>query len=132
MPRGAVGGGFVVRRRPPLSFLLILLSFLFVSLVFFSNKSENKRNTLEDFAFETSQELFSGTWRNVVAFDSKSIRERKERLANVFHLGNADDFARKRREGEEREEEGEKVSVPLLTTNRAETRSSDDDDGNAR
>ena len=120
------------RRRPPLSFLL-LLSFLFVSLVFFSNKSENKRNTLEDFAFETSQELFSGTWRNVVAFDSKSIRERKERLANVFHLGNADDFARKRREGEEREEEGEKVSVPLLTTNRAETRSSDDDDdGNAR
>lgn len=120
------------RRRPPLSFLLIL-SFLFVSLVFFSNKSENKRNTLEDFAFETSQELFSGTWRNVVAFDSKSIRERKERLANVFHLGNADDFARKRREGEEREEEEEKVSVPLLTTNRAETRSSDDDDdGNAR
>ena len=120
------------RRRPPLSFLL-LLSFLFVSLVFFSNKSENKRHTLEDFAFETSQELFSGTWRNVVAFDSKSIRERKERLANVFHLGNADDFARKRREGEEREEEGEKVSVPLLTTNRAETRSSDDgDDGNAR
>ena len=120
------------RRRPPLSFLL-LLSFLFVSLVFFSNKSENKRNTLEDFAFETSQELFSGTWRNVVAFDSKSIRERKERLANVFHLGNADDFARKRREGEEREEEEEKVSVPLLTTNRAETRSSDDDDdGNAR
>ena len=120
------------RRRPPLSFLL-LLSFLFVSLVFFSNKSENKRNTLEDFAFETSQELFSGTWRNVVAFDSKSIRERKERLANVFHLGNADDFARKRREGEEREEEGEKVSVPLLTTNRAGARSSDDDDdGNAR
>ena len=120
------------RRRPPLSFLL-LLSFLFVSLVFFSNKSENKRHTLEDFAFETSQELFSGTWRNVVAFDSKSIRERKERLANVFHLGNADDFARKRREGEEREEEQEKVSVPLLTTNRAETRSSDDDDdGNAR
>ena len=120
------------RRRPPLSFLL-LLSFLFVSLVFFSNKSENKRNTLEDFAFETSQELFSGTWRNVVAFDSKSIRERKERLANVFHLGNADDFARKRREGEEREEEEKKVSVPLLTTNRAETRSSDDDDdGNAR
>jgi hypothetical protein len=120
------------RRRPPLSFLL-LLSFLFVSLVFFSNKSENKRHTLEDFAFETSQELFSGTWRNVVAFDSKSIRERKERLANVFHLGNADDFARKRREGEEREEEEEKVSVPLLTTNRAETRSSDDgDDGNAR
>ena len=120
------------RRRPPLSFLL-LLSFLFVSLVFFSNKSENKRNTLEDFAFETSQELFSGTWRNVVAFDSKSIRERKERLANVFHLGNADDFVRKRREGEEREEEEEKVSVPLLTTNRAETRSSDDDDdGNAR
>ena len=120
------------RRRPPLSFLLIL-SFLFVSLVFFSNKSENKRHTLEDFAFETSQELFSGTWRNVVAFDSKSIRERKERLANVFHLGNADDFARKRREGEEREEEEEKVSVPLLTTNRAETRSSDDDDdGNAR
>ena len=120
------------RRRPPLSFLLLLSCFLFVSLVFFSNKSENKRNTLEDFAFETSQELFSGTWRNVVAFDSKSIRERKERLANVFHLGNADDFARKRREGEEREEEGEKVSVPLLTTNRAETRSSDDDDGNAR
>ena len=120
------------RRRPPLSFLL-LLSFLFVSLVFFSNKSENKRHTLEDFAFETSQELFSGTWRNVVAFDSKSIRERKERLANVFHLGNADDFARKRREGEEREEEEEKVSVPLLTTKRAETRSSDDDDdGNAR
>ena len=120
------------RRRPPLSFLL-LLSFLFVSLVFFSNKSEDKRHTLEDFAFETSQELFSGTWRNVVAFDSKSIRERKERLANVFHLGNADDFARKRREGEEREEEEEKVSVPLLTTNRAETRSSDDDDdGNAR
>ena len=120
------------RRRPPLSFLL-LLSFLFVSLVFFSNKSENKRHTLEDFAFETSQELFSGTWRNVVAFDSKSIRERKERLANVFHLGNADDFARKRREGEEREEEEENVSVPLLTTNRAETRSSDDDDdGNAR
>ena len=120
------------RRSPPLSFLL-LLSFLFVSLVFFSNKSENKRHTLEDFAFETSQELFSGTWRNVVAFDSKSIRERKERLANVFHLGNADDFARKRREGEEREEEEEKVSVPLLTTNRAETRSSDDDDdGNAR
>ena len=120
------------RRRPPLSFLL-LLSFLFVSLVFFSNKSENKRHTLEDFAFETSQELFSGTWRNVVAFDSKSVRERKERLANVFHLGNADDFARKRREGEEREEEEEKVSVPLLTTNRAETRSSDDDDdGNAR
>ena len=120
------------RRRPPLSFLL-LLSFLFVSLVFFSNKSENKRHTLEDFAFETSQELFSGTWRNVVAFDSKSIRERKERMANVFHLGNADDFARKRREGEEREEEEEKVSVPLLTTNRAETRSSDDgDDGNAR
>ena len=120
------------RRRPPLSFLL-LLSFLFVSLVFFSNKSENKRHTLEDFAFETSQELFSGTWRNVVAFDSKSIRERKERLANVFHLGNADDFARKRREGEEREEEEEKASVPLLTTNRAETRSSDDDDdGNAR
>jgi len=120
------------RRRPPLSFLL-LLSFLFVSLVFFSNKSENKRHTLEDFAFETSQELFSGTWRNVVAFDSKSIRERKERLANVFHLGNADDFARKRREGEEREEEEEKVSVPLLTTNRAETRSrSSDDDGNAR
>ena len=120
------------RRRPPLSFLLIL-SFLFVSLVFFSNKSENKRNTLEDFAFETSQELFSGTWRNVVAFDSKSIRERKERLANVFHLGNADDFSRKRREGEEREEEGEKVSVPLLTTNRAGARSSDDDDdGNAR
>ena len=120
------------RRRPPLSFLL-LLSFLFVSLVFFSNKSENKRHTLEAFAFETSQELFSGTWRNVVAFDSKSIRERKERLANVFHLGNADDFARKRREGEEREEEEEKVSVPLLTTNRAETRSSDyDDDGNAR
>ena len=120
------------RRRPPLSFLL-LLSLLFVSLVFFSNKSENKRHTLEDFAFETSQELFSGTWRNVVAFDSKSIRERKERLANVFHLGNADDFARKRREGEEREEEEEKVSVPLLTTNRAETRSSDDgDDGNAR
>ena len=120
------------RRRPPLSFLL-LLSFLFVSLVFFSNKSENKRNTLEDFAFETSQELFSGSWRNVVAFDSKSIRERKERLANVFHLGNADDFARKRREGEEREEEGEKVSVPLLTTNRAGARSSDDDDdGNAR
>lgn len=120
------------RRRPPLSFLL-LLSFLFVSLVFFSNKSENKRHTLEDFAFETSQELFSGTWRNVVAFDSKSIRERKERLANVFHLGNADDFARKRREGEEREEEEKKVSVPLLTTNRAETRSSDDDDdGNAR
>jgi hypothetical protein len=101
------------RRRPPLSFLL-LLSFLFVSLVFFSNKSENERHTLEDFAF-----------------DSKSIRERKERLANVFHLGNADDFARKRREGEEREEEEEKVSVPLLTTNRAETRSSDDD-GNAR
>ena len=31
----------------------------------------------------------------------------------------------------EREEEEEKVSVPLLTTNRAETRSSDDD-GNAR
>ena len=121
------------RRRPPLSFLLLLSCFLFVSLVFFSNKSENKRHTLEDFAFETSQELFSGTWRNVVAFDSKSIRERKERLANVFHLGNADDFARKRREGEEREEEGEKVSVPLLTTNRAETRSSDDgDDGNAR
>lgn len=121
------------RRRPPLSFLLLLSCFLFVSLVFFSNKSENKRNTLEDFAFETSQELFSGSWRNVVAFDSKSIRERKERLANVFHLGNADDFARKRREGEEREEEGEKVSVPLLTTNRAETRSSDDDDdGNAR
>ena len=119
------------RRRPPLSFLL-LLSFLFVSLVFFSNKSENKRHTLEDFAFETSQELFSGTWRNVVAFDSKSIRERKERLANVFHLGNADDFARKRREGEEREEEEEKVSVPVVTTNRAETRSSDDDDGNAR
>ena len=120
------------RRRPPLSFLL-LLSFLFVSLVFFSNKSENERHTLEDFAFETSQELFSGTWRNVVAFDSKSIRERKERLANVFHLGNADDFARKRREGEEREEEEEKVPVPLLTTNRAETRSSDDgDDGNAR
>lgn len=117
------------RRRPPLSFLL-LLSFLFVSLVFFSNKSENKRNTLEDFAFES--QLFSGSWRNVVAFDSKSIRERKERLANVFHLGNADDFARKRREGEEREEEGEKVSVPLLTTNRAGTRSSDDDDGNAR
>ena len=115
------------RRRPPLSFLL-LLSFLFVSLVFFSNKSENKRNTLEDFAFES--QLFSGSWRNVVAFDSKSIRERKERLANVFHLGNADDFARKRREGEEREEEEEKVSVPLLTTNRAETRSSDD--GNAR
>lgn len=129
MPRGAVGGGFVRRRRPPLSFLL-LLSFLFVSLVFFSNKSENKRNTLEDFAFES--QLFSGSWRNVVAFDSKSIRERKERLANVFHLGNADDFARKRREGEEREEEGEKVSVPLLTTNRAGTRSSDDDDGNAR
>ena len=120
------------RRRPPLSFLL-LLSFLFVSLVFFSKNSENKRNTIEDFAFETSQELFSGTWRNVVAFDSKSIRERKERLANVFHLGNADDFARKRREGEEREEEEEKVSVPVLTTNRAETRSSDDDDdGNAR
>ena len=117
------------RRRPPLSFLL-LLSFLFVSLVFFSNKSENKRHTLEDFAFES--QLFSGSWRNVVAFDSKSIRERKERLANVFHLGNADDFARKRREGEEREEEGEKVSVPLLTTNRAGTRSSDDDDGNAR
>ena len=116
------------RRRPPLSFLL-LLSFLFVSLVFFSNKSENKRNTLEDFAFES--QLFSGSWRNVVAFDSKSIRERKERLANVFHLGNADDFARKRREGEEREEGEEKVSVPLLTTNRAETRSSDDD-GNAR
>ena len=130
MPRGAVGGGFV-RRRPPLSFLLLLSCFLFVSLVFFSNKSENKRNTLEDFAFES--QLFSGSWRNVVAFDSKSIRERKERLANVFHLGNADDFARKRREGEEREEEGEKVSVPLLTTNRAETRSSDDgDDGNAR
>jgi hypothetical protein len=121
------------RRRPPLSFLLLLSCFLFVSLVFFSNKSENKRHTLEDFAFETSQELFSGSWRNVVAFDSKSIRERKERLANVFHLGNADDFARKRREGEEREEEGEKVSVPLLTTNRAGARSSDDDDdGNAR
>ena len=119
------------RRRPPLSFLLLLSCFLFVSLVFFSNKSENKRNTLEDFAFESK--LFSGSWRNVVAFDSKSIRERKERLANVFHLGNADDFARKRREGEEREEEEEKVSVPLLTTNRAETRSSDDDDdGNAR
>ena len=118
MPRGAVGGGFVRRRRPPLSFLLLLSCFLFVSLVFFSNKSENKRNTLEDFAFES--QLFSGSWRNVVAFDSKSIRERKERLANVFHLGNADDFARKRREGEEREEEGEKVSVPLLTTNRAE------------
>ena len=67
------------RRRPPLSFLL-LLSFLFVSLVFFSNKSENKRNTLEDFAFETSQELFSGTWRNVVAFDSKSIRERERAI----------------------------------------------------
>lgn len=131
MPRGAVGGGFVRRRRPPLSFLLLLSCFLFVSLVFFSNKSENKRNTLEDFAFES--QLFSGSWRNVVAFDSKSIRERKERLANVFHLGNADDFARKRREGEEREEEEEKVSVPLLTTNRAETRSSDDDDdGNAR
>ena len=131
MPRGAVGGGFVRRRRPPLSVLLLLSCFLFVSLVFFSNKSENKRNTLEDFAFES--QLFSGSWRNVVAFDSKSIRERKERLANVFHLGNADDFARKRREGEEREEEGEKVSVPLLTTNRAETRSSDDgDDGNAR
>ena len=121
------------RRPPPLSFLLLLSCFLFVSLVFFSKKSENERHTLEDFAFETSQELFSGTWRNVVAFDSKSIRERKERLANVFHLGNADDFARKRREGEEREEEEEKVSVPLLTTNRAETRSSDDDDdGNAR
>lgn len=121
------------RRPPPLSFLLLLSCFLFVSLVFFSKNSENKRNTIEDFAFETSQELFSGTWRNVVAFDSKSIRERKERLANVFHLGNADDFARKRREGEEREEEEEKVSVPLLTTNRAETRSSDDDDdGNAR
>ena len=118
------------RRPPPLSFLLLLSCFLFVSLVFFSNKSENKRNTLEDFAFES--QLFSGSWRNVVAFDSKSIRERKERLANVFHLGNADDFARKRREGEEREEEGEKVSVPLLTTNRAGTRSSDDDDGNAR
>ena len=131
MPRGAVGGGFVRRRPPPLSFLLLLSCFLFVSLVFFSNKSENKRNTLEDFAFES--QLFSGSWRNVVAFDSKSIRERKERLANVFHLGNADDFARKRREGEEREEEEEKVSVPLLTTNRAETRSSDDDDdGNAR
>ena len=130
MPRGAVGGGFVRRRRPPLSFLLLLSCFLFVSLVFFSNKSENKRNTLEDFAFES--QLFSGSWRNVVAFDSKSIRERKERLANVFHLGNADDFARKRREGEEREEEGEKVSVPLLTTNRAGTRSSDDDDGTAR
>ena len=121
------------RRPPPLSFLLLLSCFLFVSLVFFSKNSENKRNTIEDFAFETSQELFSGTWRNVVAFDSESIRERKERLANVFHLGNADDFARKRREGEEREEEEEKVSVPLLTTNRAETRSSDDDDdGNAR
>ena len=130
MPRGAVGGGFVRRRRPPLSFLLLLSCFLFVSLVFFSNKSENKRNTLEDFAFES--QLFSGSWRNVVAFDSKSIRERKERLANVFHLGNADDFAKKRREGEEREEEGEKVSVPLLTTNRAGARSSDDDDGNAR
>ena len=129
MPRGAVGGGFVRRRRPPLSFLLLLSCFLFVSLVFFSNKSENKRNTLEDFAFES--QLFSGSWRNVVAFDSKSIRERKERLANVFHLGNADDFARTRREGEERDEEEEKASVPLLTTNRAETRSSDDD-GNAR
>ena len=107
------------RRRPPLSFLL-LLSFLFVSLVFFSNKSEDKRNTLEDFAFETSQELFSGTWRNVVAFDSKSIRERKERLANVFHLGNADDAMRKRggERGEEREEEEEEGEerVPLLKT----------------
>ena len=67
-----------------------------------------ERNSIDDVAF-TSQ-LFSGSWRNGVAFDSKAMRERKERQERVFHLGNADDAMRKREKGEEEEK------VPLLKT----------------
>lgn len=47
------------------------------------------------------------------------IRERKERDASVFHLGNADDAMRKRggERGDEQEEEEEgEERVPLLKT----------------
>jgi hypothetical protein len=111
---------------PRLSRTFLVLSFLFVAFTFarfsFTTKKNNDNNntkeSIEDFAF-TSQ-LFSGSWRNVVAFDSKMIRERKERDASVFHLGNADDAMRKRggERGEEQveeEEEGEE-RVPLLKT----------------
>ena len=111
-------------RMPRLSRTFLVLSFLFVAFTFarfsFTTKKNNNNNkeSIEDFAF-TSQ-LFSGSWRNVVAFDSKMIRERKERDASVFHLGNADDAMRKRggERGEEQveeEEEGEE-RVPLLKT----------------
>ena len=110
---------------PRLSRTFLVLSFLFVAFTFarfsFTTKKNNNNNkeSIEDFAF-TSQ-LFSGSWRNVVAFDSKMIRERKERDASVFHLGNADDAMRKRggERGEEREEEEEEEGeerVPLLKT----------------
>jgi len=111
---------------PRLSRTFLVLSFLFVAFTFarFSffttkkNNNNNSKDSIEDFAF-TSQ-LFSGSWRNVVAFDSKMIRERKERDASVFHLGNADDAMRKRggERGEEREEEEEEGEerVPLLKT----------------
>ena len=109
---------------PRLSRTFLVLSFLFVAFTFarfsFTTKKNNNNNkeSIEDFAF-TSQ-LFSGSWRNVVAFDSKMIRERKERDASVFHLGNADDAMRKRggergEEEVEEEEEGEE-RVPLLKT----------------
>ena len=112
-------------RMPRLSRTFLVLSFLFVAFTFarfsFFTTKKNKNNnkdSIEDFAF-TSQ-LFSGSWRNVVAFDSKMIRERKERDASVFHLGNADDAMRKRggERGEEREEEEEEGEerVPLLKT----------------
>ena len=113
-------------RMPRLSRTFLVLSFLFVAFTFarfsfFTTKKNNNntnKDSIEDFAF-TSQ-LFSGSWRNVVAFDSKMIRERKERDASVFHLGNADDAVRKRggergKEREEEEEEGEE-RVPLLKT----------------
>jgi hypothetical protein len=106
---------------PRLSRTFLVLSFLFVAFTLarfsFTTKKNNNKESIEDFAF-TSQ-LFSGSWRNVVAFDSKMIRERKERDASVFHLGNADDAMRKRggERGDEQEEEEEgEERVPLLKT----------------
>ena len=81
--------------------LLLLFSFLFVCIAgsqFTKRHHDEARHSIDDVAF-TSQ-LFSGSWRNVVAFDSKAMPERKERQERVFHLGNADDAMRKREEEE--------------------------------
>ena len=97
--------------------LLLLFSFLFVCIAgsqFTKRHHDEARHSIDDVAF-TSQ-LFSGSWRNVVALDSKAMRERKERQERVFHLGNADDAMRKREEEEEEGEEEDGEKVPLLKT----------------